>query len=135
MPVTDPIADMLTRIRNAIHRQKDEVRVRSSKMILSIAETLKAEGFIESFEIAKNEQCPAQNDVLIRIKYGPRGESIINHIARVSKPGCRVYAKVEDLKPVLRGLGIQILSTPKGVMSDRAARASKVGGEVLCRVE
>jgi len=135
MPVTDPIADMLTRIRNAIHRQKDEVRVRSSKMILSIAETLKSEGFIQSFEIVKNEKCPAQNDVLIRIKYGPRGESCINQIARVSKPGCRVYKSVEELKPVLRGLGIHILSTSKGVMSDRAARASKVGGEVLCRVE
>jgi small subunit ribosomal protein S8 len=135
MPVTDPIADMLTRIRNAIHRRKDEVRVRSSKLVLSVAETLKAEGFIESFEIVKNEQCPVQNDVVVRIKYGPRGESIITRMVRISKPGCRVYAKVDELKPVLRGLGIQILSTPKGVMSDRAARASKVGGEVLCRVE
>ena len=135
MPVTDPIADMLTRIRNAIHRRKDDVRVRSSKMILSIAETLKAEGFIESFEVVKNEACPVQNDVLIRIKYGPRGESTINRMVRVSKPGRRVYTKVDELKPVLRGLGVQILSTPKGVMSDRAARSSKVGGEVLCRIE
>ena len=135
MPVTDPIADMLTRIRNAIHRRKDDVRVRSSRMILSIAETLKAEGFIESFEVVKNEACPVQNDVVIRIKYGPRGESTINRMVRVSKPGRRVYAKVDELKPVLRGLGVQILSTPKGVMSDRAARSSKVGGEVLCRIE
>jgi small subunit ribosomal protein S8 len=135
MPVTDPIADMFTRIRNALARHEDSVQVRSSKIILSIAETLQAEGFINGFEVTASERTKVQNDVRIRLKYGPAGEMVIRRLVRVSKPGRRVYAPVEDLKPVLRGLGIQILSTPKGVMSDRQAREAKVGGEVLCQVE
>lgn len=135
MPVTDPIADMLTRIRNAVRIKAEEVPVRSSKMVLSIAETLRDEGFIQSFEIVKNAKTPVQNNVLIRLKYGRAGEQVITRIDRVSKPGRRVYTQKSLLKPVLRGLGILVLSTPKGVMSDRQAREANVGGEVLCRVE
>jgi small subunit ribosomal protein S8 len=135
MAVTDPIADFLTRIRNAVLRRKQEVRVRSSKIALAIAETLQAEGFILGLEIVPNPRTPVQNDVLLRLKYGPRGEPVITRILRLSRPGCRKYAQVSQLKPVLRGLGILILSTPKGVLSDRQARQAKVGGELLCRVE
>jgi small subunit ribosomal protein S8 len=135
MPVTDPIADMLTRVRNAAARRRDQVRVRSSRTVLSIAETLKAEGFIRDFEIVRGLVTPAQNDLLIHLKYGPAGEPVITRVDRVSRPGRRVYAKVSDLRPLLRGLGIRVLSTPKGVLSDRQARQAKVGGEVLCQVE
>jgi small subunit ribosomal protein S8 len=135
MPVTDPIADMLTRMRNALLRHQDEVRVRSSKVVLSIAETLQGEGFIAGFEVVASERTKSQNDLRIRLKYGPAGEQVIRRLARVSRPGRRVYAHVADLQPVLRGLGIQVLSTAKGVLSDRQAREAKVGGEVLCQVE
>ncbi|MCZ7647380.1 MAG: 30S ribosomal protein S8 [Planctomycetota bacterium] len=135
MPVTDPIADMLTRIRNAAMRYQDTVRIRSSKVCLSIAETLKAEGFIDGFEVVACERTQVQNDLLVRMRYGRAGEKVIRRLQRVSKPGRRIYAKVKELKPVLGGMGIYILSTPKGVMSDRQARESNIGGEVLCRVE
>ncbi len=135
MPVTDPIADLLTRVRNAIHVRKDEVRVRSSKIVVSILETLKDEGFIDSFEVVPSPLTKVQNDILVRLKYGRGGELVINRIDRVSKPGRRIYQKTKELKPVLRGLGIMVLSTPKGVMSDRQARKANVGGEVLCRIE
>ena len=135
MPVTDPIADMLTRIRNAVAIKAEAVPVRSSKVVLSIAETLRDEGFIQSFEIAKDPKTPAQNNVLIRLKYGRAGEQVITRIDRVSKPGRRGYTQKSALKPGLRGLGILVLSTPKGIMSDRQAREANVGGEVLCKVE
>jgi len=135
MPVNDPIADMLTRLRNAVLRRKVEARVRSSKIVLAIAETLKQEGFIAGFELAPNPETPAQNDVVVRLKYGPNGETVMRRLVRISKPGKRVYMKVADLKPVLRGLGIRVVSTPKGVLSDRQARQANVGGEVLCQVE
>ncbi len=134
MPVTDTIADMLTRIRNAVRNRRDSVRIRSSKVILSIAETMKVEGFIDSFEIVKNPLTPVQNDIEVKLKYGRAGESVIREIQRVSKPGCRVYRPKRDLKSVLRGLGVLIVSTPKGVMSDRQAREANVGGEVLCKI-
>ena len=135
MPVTDPIADALTRLRNAVARRRDQVRVRSSKVTLSIAETLKAEGFIRDFEVVSNPATPAQNDVLVHLKYGPEGETLITRLVRVSRPGRRVYVTAKDLRPVLRGLGLRVLSTSKGVMSDRQARQANVGGEVLCQVE
>jgi small subunit ribosomal protein S8 len=134
MPVTDPIADMLTRIRNAVHLRRETARVRSSKIVIAIAETLQREGFIQSFEIVKNEKTPAQNDVKIVLKYGRAGEQTINCIERVSKPGCRVYCQKAQLKPVLRGMGCLILTTPKGVLSDKQARDANVGGEVLVKV-
>jgi len=134
MPVTDPIADMLTRIRNATHLQRETVLVRSSKIAISIAEALQREGFIKSFEIVKNPKTPVQNDVKIFLKYGRAGEQVINLIERVSKPGCRIYAQKQQLKPVQRGLGCLVLTTSKGVLSDREAREANVGGEVLVKV-
>ena len=129
--MTDPIADMLTRIRNAVMVGKPECQMPSSKTKLSVAEALLREGYIEGFEIVEK---PVQNDVLIRLKYGPKGERVITHIERVSKPGRRIYAGVAALRPVLRGLGIAVVSTSKGVLSDREAREAHVGGEVLCRI-
>ena len=134
MPVTDPIADMLTRVRNAVHLRREVVLVRSSKIVISIAEALQREGFIKSFEIVKNPDTPAQNDIKILLKYGRSGEQVINLIERVSKPGCRIYAQKEQLTPVLRGLGCLVLTTSKGVLSDKEARAANVGGEVLVKV-
>jgi len=135
MPVTDPIADMLTRIRNAVRNKKDNVRIRSSKMVISIAESMQKEGYIGGFEVVQNARCSVQNDLLVQLKYSRTGEPVIRKIERVSKPGCRVYSGKKDLKPVLRGLGVWVLSTPKGVMSDRYAREANVGGEVLCKLE
>jgi small subunit ribosomal protein S8 len=134
MPVTDPIADMLTRVRNAVHLRRETVLVRSSKIVISIAETLKREGFIKGFEIVKNPESPAQNDVKIQLKYGRSGELVINTIDRVSKPGRRIYAGKGELKPVLRGLGCLVLTTNKGVLSDKEAREANVGGEVLVKI-
>jgi small subunit ribosomal protein S8 len=129
--MTDPIADFLTRIRNAVSVGKANVTMPSSTKKISVAEVLEREGFIDGFEIIEK---PVQNDCRINLKYGPEGERVITNIERVSKPGRRVYSGVGDLKPILRGLGISIISTSKGVMSDREAREAQVGGEVLCRV-
>ncbi len=129
--MTDPIADMLTRIRNAVAVGKVDVVIPSSGTKLAVAEVLKREGYIVGFEIIEK---PAQNDVRVELNYGPAGERVITHIERVSKPGRRIYKGVSDLKPVLRGLGIAVVSTSKGVLSDREAREARVGGEVLCRV-
>ena len=134
MPVTDPIADMLTRIRNAVHLRRETVPVRSSRIIISIAEALKREGFIKNFEIVKSATTESQNDLKIFLKYGRSGEQVINVIERVSKPGCRVYRPKQGLKPVLRGLGCLVLTTSKGVLSDKEAREANVGGEVLVKV-
>ena len=129
--MTDPIADMLTRMRNALMRGRPDVVMPSSSKKLAVAEVLEREGFIAGFEIVTK---PVQNDLRVRFKYGPAGESVIGKMERVSKPGRRVYSGVQDLTPVLRGLGIAVISTSKGVMSDREARKAAVGGEVLCRV-
>lgn len=129
--MTDPIADMLTRIRNANTTGMRRVAMPASRLKVRIAEVLKLEGYIDSYDVEKKG---AHSELTISLKYGPEGEQVIRQIDRVSKPGCRVYSGVRDLKPVLRGLGIQILSTPKGVVSDRAARDLGVGGEVLCKV-
>ncbi len=129
--MTDPIADMLTRIRNAVSVGKIDVLMPSSGKKLAVAEVLKREGYIDGFDIIEK---PAQNDVRVQLKYGPAGEKVITNIERVSKPGRRIYKGVSDLKPVLRGLGIAVVSTSKGVLSDREAREARVGGEVLCHV-
>ncbi len=131
MSMTDPIADMLTRIRNALSCRKSEVFMPSSKVKLSIAEVLKREGFIENFEIIEQ---PVQNKIRIDLKYGPEGEFVIQKIERFSKPGCRKYRAVSDLPQVLNGLGIAVVSTNKGMLSDRECRAQNVGGEVLCTI-
>ncbi len=131
MSMTDPIADMLTRIRNSLIRRKEDVEMPSSKVKLSIAEVLKREGYIESFEIIES---PVQNKLSVKLKYGPEGEYIIQKIERYSRPGCRKYRGVGDIPEVLNGLGIAIVSTNKGVLSDRECRQQNVGGEVLCTV-
>lgn len=129
--MTDPIADLLTRIRNANSIRRKTVSMPASKMKVRIAQVLKDEGFIQGYEV--QESRPASL-LRLRLKYGPDGERVIRSIQRVSKPGRRVYARADEIKPVLRGLGIRILSTSGGVVSDRVARERHVGGEVLCEV-
>jgi small subunit ribosomal protein S8 len=129
--MTDPIADMLTRIRNAVRIEKPLVEMPSSKVLQGIARVLKDEGYIWDFETL--DTLPSKT-LRLQLKYGPNGERLITKIDRRSKPGCRVYIGYKDLKPILSGMGIQILSTPKGVLSDRRARQEKVGGEVLAMI-
>ena len=129
--MTDPIADMLTRMRNALAQRMLSVVMPSSKVKLSIAEVLKREGFITDFEIIENDK---QNDLKVIFKYGPEGEYVIQDIKRFSTPGCRRYRNVQELPVVLNGLGIAIVSTNQGVLSDRECRQRNVGGEVFCTV-
>ena len=131
MLVTDPIADMLTRIRNANTMRYKNVEVPASKMKLEIAKILKEEGFIEDF---KSEKGDKENMLVLTLKYGPNKERVITGLKRISKPGLRVYAKVDEIPKVLIGLGIAIISTPKGVMTDKKARQNCVGGEVLAYI-
>ena len=130
--MTDPIADMLTRIRNANTAKHDTVDIPSSKMKLSIAKILLDEGYIKSYELVENGNF---NDIRVTLKYGAsRNEKIISGLQRISKPGLRVYANKEELPKVLGGLGVAIISTNKGVITDKEARKLGVGGEVLCFV-
>jgi small subunit ribosomal protein S8 len=129
--MTDPIADMLTQIRNAVRVEKAHVTLSASKVKRGLAEVLKREGYIWGFEEVPSE--PAAQ-LKIELKYGPNGERVIRHIRRVSKPGRRVYSGADTLRPVLNGLGICILSTSRGVISDREARQRNLGGEVLCEL-
>ena len=131
MVVTDPIADMLTRIRNAIVSRKETVDVPASNMKKSIAEVLHQEGFISKYEVKDDT---AQGTITITLKYGPKKESVISGLKRISKPGLRVYAQAEELPKVLGGLGIAVISTNKGIMTDKAARKANVGGEVLAYI-
>ncbi len=131
MVTTDPIADLLTRIRNALTARHDSVTVPSSKMKKAIADILVAEGFVKSAEIGDDNGHPVINIVL---KYGNKHEHVITNLKRISKPGLRVYCGYEDLPKVLGGLGIAIISTSKGIMTDKQARQNKVGGEVLAYV-
>ena len=131
MAVNDPIGDMITRIRNAGMRKRSKVSTPASKLRQRVLDVLKDEGYIRGYSlIEKAGEFPAFE---IELKYFD-GEPVIADISRVSKPGRRVYSSISDLKPVKNGLGISILSTPKGVMSDTAARDANVGGEVLLRV-
>ena len=129
--MTDPIADMLTRIRNSVRVERPFVDVPASGVKKGIADVLKREGFIWDWKEVE-EQPVAQ--IRIELKYGPNGERVIQTIKRISKPGRRLYAGSRELKPVLGGLGIRIISTSKGVISDREARRDNVGGEVICEV-
>ena len=129
--MTDPISDLLTRLRNANRIRRKRVVMPASRLKVGIAAILKEEGFILDFSV---EPAQPASRLAITLKYGVDGQCVIRSIDRVSKPGCRVYAGAGELKPVLRGMGIQILSTPKGILSDRAARQERVGGEVLCKV-
>ena len=127
----DPIADMLTRIRNANRVGRRFVQIPKSKICTGIAQVLKDEGFIDSFDVIEDER---QGQIRIKLKYTNTGGKVIHVIDRESKPGCRVYRGVEGLPKVLNGMGIAVVSTSKGVMSDRKAREANVGGELLCTV-
>ncbi len=129
--MTDPIADMLTRIRNALRIRRNRVTMPHSKMKEGIAGLLKREGYISDFQV--QEGSPGKQ-IYVYLKYGPDGEEIIQDIQRASKPGCRVYKPVDEIKPVLRGLGTGIYSTPKGILSDRQCRDERVGGEYIATV-
>ena len=131
MIVNDPIADMLTRIRNAQTAKQETVKVPSSKEKLAIAEILLEEGFIKSFEVV--EQTP-QSDIVLKLKYVGKMQPVIIGLKRVSTPGLRVYAGVDKLPKVLNGMGIAILSTSSGIMTDKKARNAHVGGEVLAYI-
>lgn len=131
MMITDPIADMLTRIRNALVAKHDSVEVPLSKMKKAIADILTEEGFINGYEVVEGE---VQSVMKVNLKYGPNNEKVISGIKRISKPGLRVCANSEKLPVVLNGLGIAIISTSKGIMTDKKARAAHVGGEVLAYV-
>ncbi len=128
---SDPIADMLTRIRNAARVHKKDVVIPSSKLKVGMARVLRDEGYIRGFDVIDDGK---QGILRVDLKYGPRGEDVIHNIQRISKTGRRVYGKVGDLPRVLDGLGIAIVSTSKGVLSDRVCRDRKVGGELLCTV-
>ena len=131
MHITDPIADMLTRLRNASAARHDSVDVPASKMKKAIAEILLEEGYIKSFQIVEDG---GQGMIKIALKYTANGEKAITGIRRDSKPGLRVYAPADELPQVLRGLGVAVISTSRGVMTDKQARAAHVGGEVLAVV-
>ena len=131
MVVTDPIADMLTRIRNANQMRYKEVEVPASKIKIEIARILKDEGFISDYKIKKND---VQSIIVLFLKYGNKKERVITGLKRISKPGLRVYAKACELPRVLNGLGIAIVSTSKGVMTDKDARKESLGGEVMAYI-
>lgn len=129
--MTDPIADMLTRIRNATRVERSYVDMPVSRLRRGIAEVLKREGYIWDYKELDGEPV---KQLRLELKYGPSGERVIQTIKRVSKPGRRVYAKSRELRPVLNGLGISIISTSRGMVSDREARQQNLGGEVLCEI-
>ena len=130
MMVTDPIADMLTRIRNAIQAKHDSVVVPSNKEKLEIARILKEEGFITDFVVDGD----LKKDIIITLKYGKNNEKVISGLKRISKPGLRVYAKADELPRVLNGLGIAIISTSKGMITDKEAKQQHIGGEVVAYI-
>lgn len=129
--MTDPIADMLTRIRNAVRIERPHVELPASKVKRGLAEVLKREGYIWDWE---GVEARPTNLLRLHLKYGPNGERVIRKIRRISKPGRRVYSGAAALKPIVGGLGISVVSTSRGVISDREARQRKLGGEVLCEI-
>ncbi len=132
MATSDPIADMLTRIRNAVRNGTAKVDIRNSKICAGIAKVLKDEGYISDFVVIEDGR---QGVLRVDLKYGPKGEKLIRLVKRQSKPGRRLYTKHAELPRPLAGMGISIVSTPKGILSDRQARQEHVGGELLCTVE
>ncbi len=131
MTTSDPIADMLTRVRNALQARHPKVDVPASRLKMDIARILKEEGYISNFKMAEDG---GKKSIRIYLKYTPGNVPVISRIERVSRPGCRVYVGSKEAPPVLGGLGINILTTPRGVMTGSAARRENVGGELLCRV-
>ncbi len=128
---TDPIADMLTRVRNAINARHPKVDVPASKLKTEIARVLKEEGYIANYKVAEEG---AKKTIKIYLKYGTNNAPVISTIERVSRPGCRVYVGQREIPRVLGGLGINILTTPRGVMTGRDAHRERTGGEILCRI-
>lgn len=131
MNLTDPVADLLTRIRNAINARQQKLDVPASKLKAEIARILKEEGYLANFKATEDE---GRRVLRLYLKYGSNNDAAITNLARVSRPGCRVYVGHTEIPRVLGGLGINILTTPKGVMTGRQARKSGVGGEILCEV-
>ena len=131
MLITDPIADLLTRIRNALTAKHETVTVPASNMKKAISDILVNEGFVKSAEVVENN---GHKEIFITLKYGAKNQKVISNLKRISKPGLRVYCGYEELPSVLGGLGIAIISTSKGVMTDKEARKLKIGGEVLAYV-
>lgn len=129
--MTDPVADMLTRIRNALLIERPFVDIPHSKLKRGIAEALQREGYIWDFEVLEQ---PPQNVLRINLKYGPNGERVIQSLRRISTPGRRVFTRIRDAADVRQGLGVTILSTSRGIISNREARKQHVGGEILCEV-
>ena len=130
MNITDPIADMLTRIRNGVNARHDVVEIPASNIKVQIAEILKTEGFITSYVVSGD----LMKTITVVLKYGPNDEKVITNLKRISKPGLRVYADVNNIPRVLNGLGIAVISTSQGVMTDKTAKAKRIGGEVLAYV-
>lgn len=131
MSAIDPIADMLTRVRNGLHARKRDVSMPVSKIKVGIAEILKQEGYVSDFSVTTEE---GFGTLTLLLKYGRRGERVIRSITRVSKPGRRVYARATDIPEVINGIGISIISTSQGLMTNRDAKAKRVGGEIICEV-
>lgn len=131
MSMSDPLADMLTRIRNAVMAKFDSVEMPKSNTKVEIARVLKEEGYISDYQVCDQG---VQGTLKIDLKYGPHGEKVITGIKRISKPGLRKYSKAAAIPKVMDGLGIAIVSTSKGIMADKAARAQNAGGEILCEV-
>jgi len=130
--VSDPVADMLTRIRNGFRARHQRVDMPSSKLKIEIARVLKEEGYISNYKVSEDKK---KQTLRVFLRYAPDGSSVISKIGRVSKPGRRVYVGSREVPKVLGGLGINILTTPQGVMTGKVARRTKVGGEILCNVE
>lgn len=132
MPTSDPIADMLTRIRNGARIRAKTVTCLNSRVCRGILSVLQSEGYVENFDVVDDGR---QGLLKVRLRFGPSGEPVLRKLKRESKPGCRVYRRVDDIDRPLQGLGVSIVSTSRGVMSDRTCRAERVGGELLCTVE
>jgi len=132
MSISDPIADMLTRIRNAVQNRREKVDCLNSKICRGIAEALKHEGYVDSYSVIEDGR---QGILRVMLRYGPHGEQLFSIMKRESKPGRRVYVKTTEIPRPMAGLGISIVSTPQGVLSDRQAREARVGGELICTVE
>jgi len=131
MSMSDPVADMLTRIRNGIIASHDTVDVSSSKLKINIAKILKAEGFIKNYKVSSEKELGV---IKVFLKYDENGESVVTGLKRISKPSCRIYTRNDRIPKIQNGFGINILSTSKGVMTDKQARKMKLGGEILCVV-
>ncbi len=131
MAVTDPVADMLTRIRNANMARHEHVLIPASKLKLEIAKILKAQGYIQKYDLVDDKR---QGQLRLHLRYGPQGQPVITGLRRISRPGMRVYVDAERIPRVMGGLGIAVLSTSRGVFTDREARRRRVGGEILCYI-